>query len=143
MSESAISTGAIVVFVMLIIYMVSGTLLEHNGAIIGHEAGVVILVGMALSFLALQFGHEEFNHMMTFDENFFFYFCLPPIVFASGYNMKRRMFFKNITNILLFGLFSTIIQFISFSILTYLIVETGWLEKYDSETGYVNKFMFI
>lgn len=46
---------------------------------------------------------------MTFDENFFFYFVLPPIIFAAGYNMKRKMFFKNFKNILIFGLFSTLL----------------------------------
>jgi CRP-like cAMP-binding protein len=29
---------------------------------------------------------------MTFDANFFFYFILPPIIFAAGYNMKRKEF---------------------------------------------------
>jgi len=47
--------------------------------------------------------------MMEFSESFFFDFCLPPIVFAAGYNMKRKMFFKNFSNVLLFGVFSTFI----------------------------------
>ena len=108
MSEELFSAGAMIIFLMFIVYMVSGSLVESKGWIVGHEAGVVIIIGMILSFLAMQFGHEEFNHMMTFDENFFFYFCLPPIVFASGYNMKRRKFFENIKNILILGVFSTI-----------------------------------
>ena len=40
---------------------------------------------------------------MRFDDNLFFYFILPPIVFASGFNMYRKKFFANIANILLFG----------------------------------------
>ena len=109
MSEALFSAGAMIIFLMFIVYMVAGTLVESKGWIVGHEAGVVIIIGMILSFLAMQFGHEEFNHMMTFDENFFFYFCLPPIVFASGYNMKRKKFFENFTNILLFGLIGTVL----------------------------------
>ena len=73
--------------------------------------------------------------MVTFDENFFFYFCLPPIVFASGYNMKRKKFFENFTNILLFGLFGTLLTFTSFSVLTYIVVEMGVLWKYSADTG--------
>lgn len=46
---------------------------------------------------------------MTFDPNFFFYFCLPPIIFAAGYNMKRKKFFENFTNILIFGLLGTLL----------------------------------
>ena len=86
-----------------------GSLIEKNHCVIGHEASFIILIGMALSFSAWYFGHEEFNKMMTFDENFFFYVCLPPIIFSSGYNMKRKKFFENITNIMIFGVFGTVI----------------------------------
>lgn len=54
-------------------------------------------------------GYEDFNHIMTFDANFFFYFILPPIIFAAGYNMKRKEFFKNFTNIAIFGVGSTLL----------------------------------
>jgi solute carrier family 9 (sodium/hydrogen exchanger), member 6/7 len=135
MSETLFSAGAMIIFLMFIVYMVAGTLVESRGWIVGHEAGVVIIIGMLLSFLAMQLGHEEFTHMMTFDDNFFFYFCLPPIVFASGYNMKRRKFFANIKNILILGLFSTVSQFTIFSIFTYLVVEYIPLYIFDSETG--------
>ena len=108
MSETT-SEGALVIFLMFITYMVIGSILEKNHAVIGHEAGFIILIGAALSYTAYNMGHGEFTTMMTFDENFFFYFCLPPIVFASGYNMKRRKFFENFTNILLFGLIGTVL----------------------------------
>jgi NhaP-type Na+/H+ or K+/H+ antiporter len=88
--------------------MVLGSLLEKCHCIIGHEAGFIIIIGAAVSFSSYYFGHVELTEMLTFDENFFFYFCLPPIVFASGYNMKRKKFFENFTNILLFGLFGTV-----------------------------------
>lgn len=94
---------------MLIIFMVFAALVETKKPIVGHESAVVIIVGMVLSFSAHWFDNGEFNKMMSFDENFFFYFCLPPIVFASGYNMKRRKFFENIKNILIFGLLSTLV----------------------------------
>jgi sodium/hydrogen exchanger-like protein 6/7 len=109
MSGALFSAGAIIVMLMLIIYMVVASNIEKHRPKFGHESGIVIIIGFILSFLARTFGHEEFNHMMTFDENFFFYFILPPIVFASGYNMKRKKFFENIKNILIFGLLSTII----------------------------------
>jgi NhaP-type Na+/H+ or K+/H+ antiporter len=134
MSESVFSQGAIVIFVMFILYMVMGSLIEKNHCVVGHEASYIILIGISLSFSAWWVGHDEFNKMMTFDENFFFYFCLPPIVFASGYNMKRKKFFENIKNILLFGVFGTCLQFTLFSIFTYIVVQIGFLKKYDPET---------
>ncbi len=123
MSSGLFSAGAIIIMFVLLVYMFLGSLLEKYHCVVGHEAGLVILVGMAISLLALYTGHHEVNTIMTFDENFFFYFCLPPIVFASGYNMKRKKFFENFTNILLFGLFGTVIQFTIFSILTYIVVQ--------------------
>lgn len=109
MGESILSAGAIVIFAMFIIYMIMGSLIERHHCIVGHEASFIILIGMALSFCGWIMGHDEFTEMLTFDENFFFYFCLPPIVFASGYNMKRKKFFENIKNILIFGVFGTVL----------------------------------
>lgn len=60
---------------------------------------------------------------MQFSDDLFFYFCLPPIVFASGFNMQRKKFMANITNIVLFGIVGTIIAFISFTGLTVLYKE--------------------
>jgi NhaP-type Na+/H+ or K+/H+ antiporter len=59
---------------------------------------------------------------MTFDENFFFYFVLPPIIFAAGYNMKRKEFFKNFKNIVILGVGSTLLQFTVFTFFTWIVV---------------------
>jgi len=65
---------------------------------------------------------------MEFNDDLFFYVCLPPIVFASGFNMQRKNFFANIKNIVLFGVCGTMIAFVSFSFMTYLyfnIIKDG------------------
>lgn len=135
MSNTLFSVGAIVIMLIIIIYMLLGSFLEHKHVIVGHESGIIILIGIAISFISSNYGHAEFGKMMTFDPNFFFYFCLPPIVFAAGYNMKRKKFFENFTNILLFGLFGTLIQFSFFSIFTYIVCSLDILEKYNGATG--------
>lgn len=135
MSNNLFSFGAIVIMVIIILYMFIGAALEHAHSKIGHESGIIILIGIAVSFIASHEGHEDFSKMMTFDPNFFFYFCLPPIVFAAGYNMKRKKFFENFTNILMFGLFGTLLQFSLFSIFTYIVSEMDILEKYNGATG--------
>ena len=56
--------------------------------------------------------------MMKFDDITFFYFCLPPIVFASGFNMQRGDFFENISNVILLGVFGTFVAFGTFSFMT-------------------------
>ena len=59
--------------------------------------------------------------VVEFNDNLFFYFCLPPLVFASGFNMKRKKFFENIGNILLFGVGGTIVTFACFASLTFVL----------------------
>ena len=135
MSNVIFSVGAIVIMIIIILYMIIGSWLEHRHSLIGHESGIIILIGIAISFIASHEGHEDFGKMMTFDPNFFFYFCLPPIVFAAGYNMKRKKFFENFTNILLFGLFGTLLQFSLFSIFTYIVCSADVLQKYNGATG--------
>lgn len=67
MSEAIFSSGAIVIFVMFILYMVIGALLEMNHSIIGHESGIIILIGMLISFCAWFIEELDFNHLMEFD----------------------------------------------------------------------------
>ena len=136
MSSTLFSAGAIIIMFVLIVYMFLGSLLEKYHCVVGHEAGLVILFGMGISLLALYSDHGDLTKLITFDENFFFYFCLPPIVFASGYNMKRKKFFENFKNILIFGLMGTLVQFTIFSILTYIVVKADILWKYNGHTGY-------
>lgn len=73
--------------------------------------------------------------LLKFDDNTFFFVCLPPIVFASGFNMQRGNFFANIKNILLFGMVTTFLCFFIFSMATILIVNQGWMQQYNGRTG--------
>lgn len=95
--------------IMLFLYMLLGALIEKYHCSIGHEASFLCGIGLIISFISFQMGYHEFNTIMTFDENFFFYFVLPPIIFAAGYNMKRKEFFKNFKNIVILGVGSTIL----------------------------------
>ena len=49
----------------------------------------------------------------------FFTFILPPIIFAAGYNLRRRSFFKYFLYIFLFGVLGTVITFLVVLPLTY------------------------
>jgi NhaP-type Na+/H+ or K+/H+ antiporter len=109
MSAHIFSLGAIVIMIMQFLYMFFGALLEKYHSPVGHEASILCLIGCIVSYVSFQLDFEEYLEVMTFDANFFFYFILPPIIFAAGYNMKRKEFFKNFTNIAIFGIGSTIL----------------------------------
>jgi NhaP-type Na+/H+ or K+/H+ antiporter len=87
----------------------------------GHEASFVTLIGFTISWLFIKDSdNTQFAEMMAFNQQLFFYVCLPPIVFASGFNMQRKDFFANMTNVILFGIVGTFIAFFVFVSGTYL-----------------------
>jgi len=90
---------------------------------------------MLISYIELATENEEVVELLRFSDNTFFYFCLPPIVFASGFNMQRGNFFRNIKNILIFGILGTFVAFFSFSTMTIAIKNEGFLQQYDGKTG--------
>jgi len=90
---------------------------------------------MIISFVAYEKSMHELNNLLTFSDETFFYVCLPPIVFGSGFNMQRGNFFANIKNILMFGVITTFLCFFVFSSLTIYIKNLGFLKQYDGATG--------
>ena len=67
MSSLMFSIGAIIIFFLLIVYMVAGSLIEKNKPFCGHEAGIVIIIGIILSWIAANTGHHDLSKMLTFD----------------------------------------------------------------------------
>jgi len=90
---------------------------------------------MLISYISWANGNEDMIELLQFSDNTFFFFCLPPIVFASGFNMQRGNFFANIKNILVFGILGTFVAFFSFSAMTIHINNQGFLQQYDGTTG--------
>ena len=114
-----------VIFVMLMLYVVIGSYMEKKEVSFGHETGVALVIGLIISALA----HYFLKFDITFDGDVFFYVCLPPIIFAAGFNMRRRRFFENIGYVLTFGIFGTIITFFVFAGLTSLISKMNWIRN--------------
>lgn len=111
-------SSMILVFVMVLLYIFFGKLKAKHGIALGHEASFICLLCLAISFFYFQTNNASMQGVVEFNDNLFFYFCLPPLVFASGFNMQRKKFFENISNILLFGVGGTIVTFMCFYSLT-------------------------
>jgi len=112
-----------VIFAMLMIFMLFEAYKHKAGLKFGHEASLVCVIGVAISAAYMNYGSKEFANIMEFDDDLFFYFVLPPIVFASGFNMYRQKFFNNIKNILIFGVLGTFVTFGSFIGMTVLALK--------------------
>jgi len=92
---------------------------------------------MLISYFEWHSDNEAMMSLLKFDDTTFFFFCLPPIVFASGFNMKRGNFFANLNSIALFGVIGTFVAFGSFSLMTILAMRSFNMTqyKYDNKTG--------
>ncbi|KAE8704327.1 Sodium/hydrogen exchanger 4 [Hibiscus syriacus] len=55
------------------------------------------------------------SHILRFDEQLFFIYLLPPIIFNAGFQVKKKQFFQNFITIMLFGVIGV---FISSAIVT-------------------------
>ncbi len=126
-----LALGAIIIFLLLIIYIIGGSYIESKHCVVGHETSIALICGLLVSltvFLATD--QQVLQSIFEFNGPIFFFVCLPPIIFAAGFNMRRRRFFDNLGYIVLFGLFGTVITFIIFSLLTWGFMESGIMYYY-------------
>jgi NhaP-type Na+/H+ or K+/H+ antiporter len=113
--------GLIVVLFLLMVYNLFEAYKHKHHLNFGHEAALVALLGLFLSWLFFESQENSFNTIMAFNGTMFFYFVLPPIVFAAGFNMYRKEFFKNITNVLIFGIGGTFVAFGAYFSIVYFM----------------------
>jgi NhaP-type Na+/H+ or K+/H+ antiporter len=81
-----------------------------------HESSIATILGILIGAILKFF----WNQIIIFDNEIFFYFVLPPIIFSAGYTLKRRNFFRYFHLISLFGILGTILQFLSIALLSSL-----------------------
>ena len=93
--------GVLLPMGILLLYITIGSWMEVKHFIIGHETGVIIMLCMVISIIVVKvkcpdLAHGDPEHNCSFlawDNNLFFYFLLPLIIFTTGYNIRRRKFF--------------------------------------------------
>ena len=112
----------------MVVYVSMGTWMERRKCAFGHETGVVIILGLAIGGL-LQVTDKKISP--TFEPKVLFDFGLPLILYAAGFNMRRRRFFDDINNITMFGVLSTVVCFIFLSLMTIGAFSMGWVHKFE------------
>ncbi|XP_040860675.1 sodium/hydrogen exchanger 4 isoform X2 [Glycine max] len=98
---------------VLCLCLVVGHLLEENRWI--NESILAIIVGFIAGIILLLVTKGKSSHILTFNEELFFIYLLPPIIFNAGFQVKKKQFFHNFLTIMLFGVIGV---FISVSIIT-------------------------
>ncbi|XP_060174746.1 sodium/hydrogen exchanger 1-like isoform X1 [Lycium barbarum] len=131
--DDQVSVDSINLFVALLCgCIVIGHLLEESRWI--NESITALVIGLFTGGIILLTTKGKSSHLLEFDEQLFFIYLLPPIIFNAGFQVKKKQFFRNFMTIMLFGAVGTLISFsiISFGAKELLgKLDIGFLELRD------------
>ncbi|CAM6088315.1 unnamed protein product [Calypogeia fissa] len=112
---------------MLGVTFVIGHILRRNKIMVVHEAGAALLLGVLVGmFVRISGATSGFSTWINFNNSFFFYFLLPPIIFESGWSLKTKPFFTNFGAICVFAFLGTIISTFSVGIIIWIFGAWQW-----------------
>ena len=105
------------------------------------EPAMTLLISMFFSFLASIFletekqegeqGSELAPFILKFPSKVFFMALLPPILFNSGYQLQRELFYRHFTPIALFACLGTCICCFATGFSLYFAQEIGWFGEFE------------
>ncbi|KAG8370673.1 hypothetical protein BUALT_Bualt13G0007700 [Buddleja alternifolia] len=128
-----VSVDSITLFVVLLCAcIIIGYLLEKKQWI--NESITALFIGLGTGIILLLATKGRSSRILVFNEELFFIYVLPPIIFNAGFQVKKKQFFKNFTTISLFGAVGTVISFCVISFGAKVLFETldiGYLELRD------------
>ncbi|KAL0362889.1 UNVERIFIED_CONTAM: Sodium/hydrogen exchanger 4 [Sesamum calycinum] len=76
--------------------------------------------GCVTGTIILLISKGKSSHILRFDEEIFFIYLLPPIIFNAGFQVKKKQFFHNFLTIMLFGVIGVFISSV-------IITAGSWL----------------
>ncbi|XP_022150190.1 sodium/hydrogen exchanger 2-like [Momordica charantia] len=124
---------AITLFVLLLCAcIVIGHLLEESRWI--NESVTALFIGLLTGTFILLTSSGRHSRILVFNEELFFIYVLPPIIFNAGFQVKKKQFFRNFLMIMLFGAVGTVISFLIISLGSLNLFKTldlGYLEVGD------------
>ena len=106
--HSTYSLEALIVVVLLFCYIFTSHFAEIKKIPFLHESVVAIILGAIIGGIFALAVHKD----ISFSNEIFFTFILPPIIFAAGYNLRKSLFFENFGIISFLGVIGTIICFV-------------------------------
>ena len=122
-TDDTLVLGTLITIIILILFTLSAPIFEKFHFHYMHESGLCMLIGLAfacINYFFAPLGKDNIKSLLLFNGDVFFNLILPPIIFAAGYNLKRKGFYKYLLYIISYGLIGTIINFGLVAPITYL-----------------------
>ncbi|KAK1582295.1 hypothetical protein Q3G72_013735 [Acer saccharum] len=93
---------------ILCLCLIIGHLFEENRWV--NESITAILIGFISGVIILWISKWKSSHILRFNEELFFVYLLPPIIFNAGFQVKKKRFFHNFLTIMMFGIVGAFIS---------------------------------
>ncbi|EAS05781.2 transporter/monovalent cation:proton antiporter-1 (CPA1) family protein (macronuclear) [Tetrahymena thermophila SB210] len=136
--------GAFFIVLIIVIQSIIGSYFSFKNFKYFHQTGVAILLGILVSAIT----YYGLDYQVKLEKKIFVYVFLPAIVFSEGYSLKKKIFFNNMTYILIYGFLGTIITFTFLAFSMNYIQNNGLISiesnrKHSNEADYVPTEVFL
>ena len=111
--------------VMMMFFFFGCAFIEKYKPAYGHETGATIIFGVMLSLILYAIEGDSLAATFHFKHGLFFNIFLPPIIFNAGFSMHKKMFFRNLGNVSMFGLVVTLLCFCIYSAASIFLIKMG------------------
>jgi len=129
-TEANISTEILLMMLLLSISLGGGYFLKKTRIKFINESLFATIVGLIAGGILSALENDKYiNNITNAYVKFFLIVLLPPIIFESAYNMKKKEFFKQIGTITVFAFLGTFISIIVTGVLFYFSSLIGLFEK--------------
>lgn len=98
------------------------------------ESVTALLIGLCTGIVILLNTEWKSSRVLVFNEDIFFIYLLPPIIFNAGFQVKKKRFFQNFMTIMLLGAVGSFISFVIIwlgSLQLFEKMDIGFLEMND------------
>ena len=111
MESNSISGGILVLLLILFLAIIGGNAMRQKKIIFLQEAGLATLLGIIFGFILEIIGETpQIKSITMLNSEFVLFVLLPPIIFQSGYNIDKKLFFGNFGSIVTYSFIGTVIS---------------------------------